>query len=47
VRALVEDGASTRRVWIADLLPDELDDRSAGMIGQGMAAMKRTPQSGA
>jgi hypothetical protein len=47
VRALVEDGASTRRVWIADLLPDELEDQIAGMIDQGMAAMKRTLEAGA
>jgi hypothetical protein len=32
----------TRFVWIADLLPDELAPAIAGMIEQGLAAVKRT-----
>jgi carbon monoxide dehydrogenase subunit G len=37
-----EDGAHSRVVWIADLLPNDLAGTIAGMIEQGMAAMKRT-----
>lgn len=36
------DGNGSRAVWIADLLPDELAGAIAGMIDQGMAAMKQT-----
>jgi carbon monoxide dehydrogenase subunit G len=35
----VGDG-NTRFVWIADILPDELEPAIAGMIEQGMLAMK-------
>jgi carbon monoxide dehydrogenase subunit G len=35
----VGDG-STRFVWIADLLPDELEPAIAGMIEQGLQVMK-------
>jgi hypothetical protein len=31
-----------RAVWIADLLPNDIAGAIAGMIEQGMAAMKRT-----
>jgi carbon monoxide dehydrogenase subunit G len=31
--------------WIADLLPDEMAPAIAGMIDQGLAAMKRTQES--
>jgi hypothetical protein len=31
--------------WIADLLPDEMEPAIAGMIDQGLAAMKRTLES--
>jgi carbon monoxide dehydrogenase subunit G len=43
------DGGRTRVVWIADFLPDEAQTMVAGMIGEGMAAMKVTldAQSGA
>jgi hypothetical protein len=34
-------GGGSRVVWIADLLPHALKDPIAGMIAQGMAAMKR------
>ena len=40
---IVADGASrTRVIWIADLLPNELAPVIAGMIDQGLAAMKKT-----
>ena len=31
-----------RVVWIADLLPDEMEPAISGMVEQGIAAMKRT-----
>jgi hypothetical protein len=37
-----ENGRSSRVVWIADLLPNELAGTIAGMIEQGMATMKQT-----
>lgn len=41
------DGADhTRLVWIADLLPNELETQIGAMIDQGMAAMKRTLEGG-
>jgi len=40
---IVPEGADhTRVVWIADLLPNELAGAIAGMIEQGLAAMKKT-----
>jgi carbon monoxide dehydrogenase subunit G len=40
---VVADGAGrTRVVWIADLLPNALAPVIAGMIEQGLAAMKQT-----
>ncbi len=36
------DGEGCRAVWIADLLPSELAGTIAGMIEQGLAAMKKT-----
>jgi carbon monoxide dehydrogenase subunit G len=36
------DGQGTRAVWIADLLPNELAGAIAGMIDEGLSAMKRT-----
>ncbi len=36
------EGQGSRVVWIADLLPNELEPAIAGMIDQGMAAMKAT-----
>lgn len=38
---------STRVVWIADLLPNELAPAIAGMIEQGMAVMKGTLEAAA
>ena len=42
VQAFAEDGDRTRLVWIADLLPNELETSIAPLIDQGMAAMKQT-----
>lgn len=43
-----DDGADrSSLVWIADLLPDELETQIGGMIDQGMAAMKRTLEQSA
>ena len=42
VQAFAEGADRTRLVWIADLLPNELETQIATMIDQGMAAMKRT-----
>ncbi|HJV59688.1 MAG TPA: SRPBCC family protein [Albitalea sp.] len=36
---------SCRVVWVADLLPNEMAPAIAGMIEQGLAAMKRTLES--
>jgi hypothetical protein len=36
------EGGTSRVVWIADLLPHELAPSIAGMIEQGLAAMKQT-----
>jgi hypothetical protein len=38
---LFADGARTRGVWIADLLPHAMAPAIAGMIEAGLAAMKR------
>jgi carbon monoxide dehydrogenase subunit G len=35
------DGAGSRIVWIADLLPNEMAAPIGGMIEQGLAAMKK------
>ena len=40
-----DGNGGTRAVWIADLLPNELAPRIAGMIEMGLAAMKRTLES--
>jgi carbon monoxide dehydrogenase subunit G len=40
-------GDATRFVWIADLLPDEAAPRIAGMIEQGLAAIRKTLESDA
>jgi hypothetical protein len=36
------DGGRSRLVWIADLLPDEIAETVAGMMGQALEAMRRT-----
>jgi hypothetical protein len=40
------DGAGSRVVWIADLLPNELKAAIEDMMDHGMAAMKSTLESG-
>ena len=42
MQIFAEGAAHTRVVWIADLLPNELAPAIAGMIEQGLAAMKKT-----
>ena len=42
MQIVAEDAGRTRVVWIADLLPNELAGPIAGMIEQGLAAMKKT-----
>jgi hypothetical protein len=36
------EGEGCRAVWIADLLPNDMAGAIAGMIDQGLAAMKKT-----
>lgn len=43
---VLPDGDGTRFVWIADLLPDEAAPAVAAMMDQGLAAIKRTLESG-
>jgi carbon monoxide dehydrogenase subunit G len=40
-----DEGGATRIVWIADLLPHEMGPAVAGMIEQGLTAMKRALES--
>jgi carbon monoxide dehydrogenase subunit G len=42
MQIFTEGAEHTRVVWIADLLPNELAPAIAGMIEQGLAAMKKT-----
>lgn len=44
-QVFAEGDAGSRVVWIADLLPNELAPAIAGMIEQGLAAMKKTLES--
>ncbi len=39
---VLEDGAGSRIVWIADLLPHDAAERVAGFMDLGCAAMKTT-----
>ena len=41
------EAGGSRVVWIADLLPNDIAGAIAGMIDQGMAAMKRTLEQAA
>ena len=41
-QVFAEGPQSSRLVWIADLLPDEMAPLITGMIEQGTAAMKKT-----
>jgi hypothetical protein len=42
VQVFTESAGRSRVTWIADLLPNELAPAIAGMIDQGMVAMKNT-----
>ena len=42
LQVFAEGDGATRAIWIADLLPNELAGVIAGMIDQGLAAMRRT-----
>jgi carbon monoxide dehydrogenase subunit G len=42
VQAFESGNGGTRLVWIADLLPDALEAKVAGLIEQGLEAMKQT-----
>ena len=42
VQVFAESNGRSRVVWVADLLPNEMAETIAGMIDQGMGAMKRT-----
>ena len=42
MQVIAEGAGRTRVVWVADLLPNELAPVIAGMIDQGLAAMKTT-----
>ena len=44
---VLTEGTGTRMVWIADLLPHAMAPTIAGMIDQGLAAMKKTLESAA
>ena len=45
MQIVAEDAGRTRVVWIADLLPHEMAPAIAGMIGQGLGAMKAAAES--
>ncbi|HET7834838.1 MAG TPA: SRPBCC family protein [Variovorax sp.] len=42
LQVFAEDAGHSRLVWIADLLPHEMKPAIAGMIAEGLKAMKRT-----
>ena len=39
---ILTDGDGTKAVWIADLLPNDLQGAISGTIEQGLGAMKKT-----
>jgi hypothetical protein len=41
-QVFADAGGGSRVVWTCDLLPNDMRETIDGMIGQGMAAMKRT-----
>jgi len=43
---LVDDGGRTRFVWTADLRPDSVAEATANAMDQGLAAIKRTLETG-
>src|SRR5262249_61112209 len=46
LQVVAEGSGGSRIVWIADLLPNDLAEPIAGMIEQGMRAMKQTLEGG-
>src|SRR5262249_39732076 len=46
LQGFAEESGGSRIVWIADLLPNDLAEPIAGMIEQGMRAMKQTLEGG-
>ena len=46
LQVLAEGSGNSRIVWIADLLPDDLAEPIAGMMEQGIRAMKQTLERG-
>jgi len=36
------DDGRTRFVWVTDLLPDEMSDRTGAMMDRGIAAIRAT-----
>ena len=47
LQVFAEDDARSRLVWIADLLPHEAAGAIAGMIEEGLRAMKKTLEASA
>lgn len=47
LQVVAHGDAHSRVIWIADLLPNDLAGTVAGMIEQGMGAMKRTLEADA
>jgi carbon monoxide dehydrogenase subunit G len=47
LQVLAQGDTHSRIIWIADLMPNELAGTIAGMIEQGMSAMKRTLEADA
>ena len=41
LQVIAEDAAHSRLVWIADLLPDKMEQPISAMIAAGMQAMKK------
>ena len=46
-QVIATEGGASRVVWIADLLPNEMAPAIAGMIEQGLGAMKKTLEASA
>jgi uncharacterized protein YndB with AHSA1/START domain len=46
-QAVANDDGTTRFVWVADLLPDELAEATAGLMEQGIDTVKKTLEAGA
>jgi len=46
-QVVASDGGTSRVVWIADLLPNEMAPAIAAMIEQGLGAMKKTLEGSA